>query len=184
VAQFEFFHSDVADEIENIFFLSPLCAGAGAGGGGGGGGGGRGGAGSCQQAVNVGSETHAGLNVTVRSTSVPRATLDANYSYLHREISGTPGVFPTGTPTHKSVGTATVRLAQNIVALVSARYQSGIVAMSDNGLPLPAAEFITTDVGGTVTLRGVSVQAGIKNLFDRNYYYWEGFPETGRNGYV
>jgi iron complex outermembrane receptor protein len=28
------------------------------------------------------------------------------------------------------------------------------------------------------------MQAGVKNLFDRNYYYWEGFPEEGRNWYL
>jgi len=176
VAQVDLFHSDVKDEIENIFFLSPLC----------GGGGGRGGAGSCQQAVNVGSELHAGVNVTVRSTAVPRLTIDANYSYLHREISGTPGVFPTGTPAHKSVATATVRLPREVTALASARYQSGIVAMSDNGLPLPTATFATMDAGAIVPIvrSRLSVQAGVKNLFDADYYYWEGFPEAGRNGYV
>jgi outer membrane receptor protein involved in Fe transport len=31
---------------------------------------------------------------------------------------------------------------------------------------------------------GLRVQAGIKNLFDKDYYYWEGFPEAGRNAYV
>ena len=69
--------------------------------------------------------------------------------------------------------------------VVSARYQSGAVGMSDNGLPLPPATFLTVDLGGTLPLRGgVSVQGGVKNLFDRNYYYWEGFPEQGRSGYV
>lgn len=175
IAQIDVFRSNVRDEIENIFFLSPLCAG----------GGGRGGAGQCQQAVNVGSELHDGVNLTLRTTAVPRLTLDANYSFLHREISGTPGVFPTGTPTHKAIGTAMVRLPRSATALLSARHQSGITAMSDNGLPLPVANFTVVDIGGTMPLRnGFSVQAGVKNLADANYYYWEGFPEAGRAGYV
>ena len=50
--------------------------------------------------------------------------------------------------------------------------------MSDNGLPLPASTFTTVDVGATLPIRyGVSVQAGVKNLTDANYYYWEGFSE-------
>jgi iron complex outermembrane receptor protein len=174
VAQIDAFHSDVRDEIENIFFLSPLCAG-----------GAKGGAGSCQQAVNVGSEVHEGVNVTLRTTPVPRLTLDANYSYLHRDITGMTGGFPVGTPKHKAMTTATVRLPRGATGLVSARYESGAIGMSDNSLPLPAATFTTVDGGGTFPIRaGVSVQAGVKNLFDRNYYYWEGFPEQGRNGYV
>jgi iron complex outermembrane recepter protein len=175
VAQVDLFHSDVRDEIENIFFLSPLC----------GGGGGRGTAGSCQQAVNVGSELHSGVNLTLRTTSVPRLTLDANYSYLHRDISDVTGVFPTGTPIHKSVVTATMRLPKGIMTLASARYLSGIVAMSDNGLPLPTAGFTTVDIGAAAPVRnGLSLQGGIRNLFDGNYYYWEGFPEAGRNAYL
>jgi len=57
--------------------------------------------------------------------------------------------------------------------------------MSDNGLPLPEANFTVIDIGGTVPIRnGVRVQAGVKNLTDANYYYWEGFPEAGRTGYI
>jgi iron complex outermembrane recepter protein len=29
----------------------------------------------------------------------------------------------------------------------------------------------------------VNVQVGVKNIFDRFYYYQEGFPEPGRNWY-
>ncbi len=174
IAQIDVFRSDVRDEIENIFFLSPLCSG-----------GGKGGAGSCQQAVNVGSELHDGVNLTLRTTAVSRLTLDANYSFLHREISGTPGVFPTGTPAHKVIATATVRLPYVATAVLSARHLSGIAAMSDNGLPLPEANFTVIDISGILPIRrGVSVQAGLKNLGDANYYYWEGFPEPGRTGYV
>lgn len=173
VAQIDVFHSDVRDKIDNIFFLSPLCAGGGKG------------AGSCQQAVNVGAETRQGVNLTLRTTPVRRLTLDANYSYLHRRIAETAGVFPTGTPKHKTMATATVRLPRGATGLVSVRHESGAVGMSDNNLPLAAATFTTVDLGGTLPLRaGLSVQAGVKNLCDRNYYYWEGFPEQGRNGYV
>jgi len=52
-------------------------------------------------------------------------------------------------------------------------------------LPLPSAAFTTLDISGTAPIRrSLSVQAGIKNIFDSNYYYWEGFPEPGRNAYV
>ncbi|HEV3061534.1 MAG TPA: hypothetical protein VGY48_25010 [Vicinamibacterales bacterium] len=57
--------------------------------------------------------------------------------------------------------------------------------MSDNRLPLPVASFTTVDVGGRMPIRsGISVQAGVKNLLDANYYYWKGFPEAGRAAYV
>jgi iron complex outermembrane receptor protein len=112
-------------------------------------------------------------------------TLDANYSYLHREITGTPAAFPTGTPVHKTVATATLRVVREAMVVASTRYQDGTVAMSDNGLPLPRARFATVDAGALVPIRaGMSIQGGIKNLLDRDYYYWEGFPEPGRNWYA
>ena len=41
------------------------------------------------------------------------------------------------------------------------------------------------DAGGTLPIRsGVSAQAGVKNLLDANYYYWDGFPESGRNASI
>jgi iron complex outermembrane receptor protein len=41
------------------------------------------------------------------------------------------------------------------------------------------------DLGATAPIRvGMSVQAGVKNLLDRNYYYWEGSPDAGRNWYL
>src|SRR5262249_26982983 len=119
VAQVEYFRSDVADEIENISFPSPLCAGGGKGPG-------------CMRAVNVGKETHQGLSLTLRSAPVPALTLDANYTYLNRDISGTLGIFPIGTPKHKTIGSATLRLPRGATGVLSARYESGIVAMSDN----------------------------------------------------
>jgi iron complex outermembrane receptor protein len=173
MTQVDVFRSLVTDAIENIFFLSPLCSG-----------GGRGAAGSCQQAANVGSETRAGINVTLRSTAIPRLTVDANYGYLHRVTRGT-GTFPTGTPVHKAMATGTLRLGHAATALVTLRHQSGAVGMSDNGLPLPANAFSTVDVGGMVPIgAGLRLQAGVKNVFDANYYYWEGFPEAGRNAYA
>jgi iron complex outermembrane receptor protein len=173
VVQIEGHHSDISDEIESVFFLSPLCTG-----------GGRGGAGTCQQAVNVGAEIHYGASATVRSTALRRLTIDANYSYLHRNIEGETTAFPQGTPTHKAVVSTTLRLPHGASALASARHLSGIVAMSDNGLKLPSSTFTTLDLGSTVPIRsGLSVQGGVKNLLDADYYYWEGFPEPGRNAY-
>jgi iron complex outermembrane recepter protein len=174
VAQVDVFHSRVSDGITNIFFLSPLCSG-----------GGRGGAGSCQQAVNVGRETRAGINLTLRTTPAAAVTVDANYSYLHRRIRGSTGAFPTGTPVHKGMASGTMRLPRGMTGIGTVQYQSGAVGMSDNGLPLPANAFATIDLAAVVPIATrLTVQGGVKNLLDRDYYYWEGFPEPGRNGYV
>jgi iron complex outermembrane receptor protein len=170
--QFDVFRSNVRDEIQNISFPSSLCTGGGRGA-------------SCQQAANVGREIRQGANFGIRSTPLAPLTLDAHYSYIDRSIEGTTGAFPTGTPRHKTVGTATVHMPWGTTGILSAKYASGIVAMSDNNRPLPAARFATFDIGGSAPIRaGMVIQGGIKNLLDRNYYYWEGFPQAGRNWHL
>jgi hypothetical protein len=57
VAQIDFFRSDVRDEIENISFFLPVCAGGGKGAG-------------CQQAVNVDARLMKESIFTVRSTPI------------------------------------------------------------------------------------------------------------------
>ena len=94
------------------------------------------------------------------------------------------GVYPTGAPKHKTVATANLRLPYDFQILASVRYESGTIYTNDSGFPKPASRFATADLGGVFPISGAaSVQVGVKNLFDRNYYYQEGFPEAGRNWY-
>ena len=165
--QADLFRSNERDAVESITFPSTQCPT---------------GKGYCSQSINVGKELHQGAEFIVRSTPLTWLTLDANYSFLSRSISNTPGVFPTGAPKHKAVGAATWRLPRQALAVTTVRYESGTMAGADNGLPIPASNFATVDIGFIVPVHaGLSVQTGVKNLLDRNYYYQEGFPEEGRN---
>ena len=148
--------------------------------------------GTCEQSVNVGKELHQGVEFTVRSDLHPRVSLDLQYSYLSRTISGPedmPPVFPTGTPKHKTVGTANIHLPYDISLFATARYESGNIGnFSVNELgytyPIPASKFATADLAGIFRLfGGPKLQVGVKNIFDRYYYYREGYPMMGRNWY-
>jgi len=148
--------------------------------------------GYCEQSVNVGKELHHGVEITLRSDLHPRASLDLQYSYLSRSISGPeemPPVWPTGTPKHKTVGTANIRLPHEISLMATARYESGNIGdyfIDEYGYanPIPASNFATADLGGLIPLfGGARAQVGVKNIFDRNYYYREGYPMAGRNWY-
>lgn len=174
--QVELFRSDVYDSIQNATIPAEFpnqCPTMPAG--------------TCRKAVNIGKEVHKGVEFTVRSTPWSRLTLDANYTFLNRSLSGPTnmiGVYPVGTPRHKTIGTASLRLPYEFQLLASARYESGTITTNDSGLVIPASRFATADLGGLVTVKGVaSFQVGIKNLFDRYYYYQEGFAEAGRTWY-
>jgi iron complex outermembrane receptor protein len=75
--------------------------------------------------------------------------------------------------------------------MASARYEGGITLQdtayaSTSPLYLPRAEsYGTMDLGVVAPVaHGWIAQAGVKNLFDRNYYYTAGYPEAGRNWYL
>jgi iron complex outermembrane recepter protein len=142
----------------------------------------------CQQSINVGEEVHQGVEFTIRSTPVSRLTLNTNYSYLSRTITGPatmPAVFPTGTPKHKLIGTASIQMPRKITLLATARYESGTITTNDSSLVVPASRFGTLDLGSLIPIyAGAMLQVGVRNLFDRFYYYQEGYPESGRNWYV
>jgi iron complex outermembrane receptor protein len=185
MAQVELFRSDVDDAIEKTFISDPTgetCPNSDRDG-------------FCQQSVNVGKELHQGVEILIRSNGFSHVSLDMHYSYLSRSISGPedmPQVYPTGTPKHKTVGTATILLPRDILLLATARYEHGNIGDffldEENFVQLiPASNFATADLGGIFPIfgfKGAKVQIGAKNIFDRNYYYREGYPMAGRNWYL
>jgi outer membrane receptor protein involved in Fe transport len=77
-----------------------------------------------------------------------------------------------------------VLLPREILLLAAVRYESGTLTINDSGAVAPASKFLTADIGFTVPLlSGMNFRTGIENLFDRYYYYREGFPESGRSWY-
>jgi len=176
----------------------------------------------CSQNWNASKEVHQGVEFTVRSTPLPRLTLDASYTYLNKQISGyvyngqpivggpcgggflavddgqlttlpnTTCLTPTDLPKHKAMLGAVVRLPREAMLTSVLRYESGTMyqdSFSAHGNSyyeiVPMSNFATLDVGGSTPLyKGATLQLGVKNLLDRNYYYVLGYPEEGRNWYI
>lgn len=192
------FRSDLRNAIESVFVTDPggsaavtaLCPNSRI-------------IGFCSEMANIGSEVHEGFEFTVRTTAVPRVILNASYSYLNRDItygfSSLPNVSAVNTsitilptlPKNKFIGTASFRLPHQILAILNERYESGLILQDTTYAPtsplfLPYPEsYATTDLIGMAPIRaGISVEAGVRNLFDRNYYYTAGYPEIGRNWFA
>jgi iron complex outermembrane receptor protein len=98
----------------------------------------------------------------------------------------------TDVPKHKAVVAGTLRLPREATLNADIRYESGTKAVDDFKKSgnyyyeiVPMSNFATMGLGGTMPLyKGATLQAGVKNLFDRNYYYVLGYPEEGRNWFV
>lgn len=159
--------------------------------------------GFCSQMVNIGKEVHEGVEFKVRTAPLPRLTIDAGYSYLNRTIAydfvNNPTVSQVKTsivvlpplPRNKFIATATVRAIHNVTGLLSVRYEGGLTLQdttyaTTSSLSHPYGEaFATADLGATIPIyKQATVQVGVKNLMDRNYFYVAGFPEAGRNWFL
>jgi len=174
--QIEVFRSDVYDAIENEIIPAQFtnqCSSYTA-------------AGKCLHAINVGNEIHKGAEFTVRSSLIPRFDVVANYTYLERNITGPANMqVPNGTPKHKAVATGNWRMRGGVLMLATFRYESGAFTIDNANKVFPASRFATVDWAMTIPIGNIaSLQGGIKNLLDRNYYYQEGYPEAGRNFYT
>ena len=130
-------------------------------------------------------------------------TVDGSYSYLDRSITYDFAEVPTISqvntsiiilptlPKHKLIGTASIRMARDITALISGRYEGGLV-LQDTTYPTTSPlfqpfeeSFATMDLLALAPIaHGVSIQAGIKNVFDKDYAYTAGYPEAGRNAFL
>jgi len=195
VAQIVLFRSDLHNAIESVYVTDPggtnpateYCPNSKI-------------IGFCSEMANIGKETHQGVEFELRSAPLPRLTLNASYSYLNRDITynfdslanvsavnTSITILPT-LPKNKILGTVTYRFPHQILAILNERYESGLILQdttyaSTSPLFLPYSEsYATTDIVAVVPIRsGMSLQAGVKNLLDRNYYYTAGYPQEGRN---
>jgi iron complex outermembrane receptor protein len=188
LAQVEYFHNDLRNSIHsvNIFDAQGICPGSKV-------------KNYCGKFVNIAKESHQGAEISIRSTPMARLTLDANYSYINRnllyqfpDMPDVSKLYTTidlliGMPKNKATFNATGELPHKILALATYRYEGGITLQDISYTPVRmpySASFGTVDIGTVVPIAaGFSMQVGVKNLFDRDYYYSAGYPEAGRNWY-
>ena len=99
-------------------------------------------------------------------------------------------ILPT-LPKNKLIGVASLRTYRRVLGIATFRYESGLTLQdttyaTTSPLFLPYSEsYGTMDLGVMAPIwKGATLQAGVKNLFDRNYYYSAGFPEAGRTWFM
>jgi iron complex outermembrane receptor protein len=198
LVQVVLFRSDLRDAIESVFVNDPggssaataFCPNSRI-------------IGFCSEMANIGKEVHEGFEFEVRSTPLSRLTVNGSYSYLNRTIhydfASLAGVSAANTsisilpilPRNKLIATAALRGFRNVMGIVNFRYEGGLTLQdttyaTTSPLFLPYAQsFAVTDLGLVAPVwKGATVHIGVKNVFDRNYYYNAGFPEAGRNWFL
>ena len=156
------FRSDIQDAVQAVFVESNVF-----------------------QVQNVGRAVHMGGEFGLRTQLHRSVEVIANHTYLNRENRSALGVIPVDTPRHKSYGAFSWQPFRALRLLADVRYETGRYGANPAGAVFLAPQFADVGVNATVALgRGVELQGGAGNLFDRNYFLVEGYPEPGRTGFV
>jgi iron complex outermembrane recepter protein len=186
--QIEYYRNNLRDAIQMIYMPSTSCPG-------------NTGIlkGTCGINYNAGQELHEGAEISIRTSPIRRLRVDASYTFLNRTIGWNYDNIPSTSlmylsnltlpsmAKNKFVGNASFSLPHGILVMASFRYEGGIRIQDTNVIPTPNAfggTFGVLDIGTVVPIAaGFKLQAGIKNLLDRDYYYAAGYPQAGRNSY-
>ena len=123
IAQIEYFHNNLRVAINDVCVLDPgsQCPESDQDG-------------YCEQWANVAEEVHQGVEMSIRSTPIPRLTLDVNYSYLNRNIDYASDIelidpqfmILRTLPKNKVIFNAFVKLPRDMLILGTYRYEGGI----------------------------------------------------------
>jgi iron complex outermembrane receptor protein len=134
------------------------------------------------QLQNVGKSEYMGFELGVNYHILPTLLAAANYTYIKRNNLSHPGIYFTDVPRGKLFGFVQYRFKDIFTVEINGEHDSKRYSTSYGAV---AGAFSLFNTRGEVHVwRWFSVEAGVNNIFDRNYALTEGFPEPGRNYFV
>ena len=131
------------------------------------------------QFQNVGKETFKGVELAAAIFATENVTLGANYTYM-RAKNKTQNSIVTDIPKHKFFAYMDWKIVPNVSFYVSQEAEHGRYYL-DSGDAVKLSGFGNTNAKVTYNVTDrFTVEVGVSNLFDKNYYYEAGYPEEGR----
>ncbi len=135
------------------------------------------------QVQNTGSSEFAGADFTIQYQPVEDLQLYAVYSYIKRTNLSNPKILFINVPENKVFASAEYSFPKKLSFYLSGEFLSERINSSD-GLRVSPAYAITNAQISYRFVKYFNAEAGINNIFDKNYTIEEGYPEAGRNFYV
>ena len=141
------------------------------------------GSGVNKQWTNVGKASYRGVELAAKTAPITNNILEFNYTYLDAKDE-TPGAKTQNLvdrPAHKYFLSDTWQAAKWLrffgkIIAYSSRYYQPTATTWDT-----VSGYWTADANAEMSLyTGLSLQAGARNIFDRNYSESFGFPQEGR----
>lgn len=144
-------------------------------------------AGSCSQYQNVGEEEHKGVEFSVDSYWNDVLSSNIAYTYIDSELKKSESAaakYIVGIPEHMLVARLAYKPFAKLTIIPAMRYETERYV--DTAVSKPKTEsFMTVDVKVVYqATKALEIAAGVKNVFDENYYFTEGHPQEGRNYYA
>ncbi|MEN6532349.1 MAG: TonB-dependent receptor, partial [Bryobacteraceae bacterium] len=137
------------------------------------------------QLRNPGEARYLGSEFGLRSSLTRNILFTANYTYLSRKNLTDPSLIMVDTPRHHVYSSASYQFVRRINLLADFHFEAGRFNQNDAGTYGRSSQIAVVGLGGVIQIhKGLDLQAGIGNLFDRNYFLVDGYPEAGRNAYV
>lgn len=134
----------------------------------------------CTQNQNVSQASSAGLELGVRGELLRTLEIATAYSYLDRRNRSGDGLFLTDSPRHKLFAALIWHPSGPLAITTSVNGMSRRYSSSDGRQVAPG--FATTNLKAAYQFsNGLTLEAGIVNLFDKLHYISEGYPEAGRS---
>lgn len=139
------------------------------------------------QFQNIGTSENRGLDLGVEWIAHARARFGATYGYVKQKTftilpKNTEPVKVTDSPPHSGSLHADIRPFKSLSVIPSLEYSSWRYSVADGrGTNRKVGGFTLASLKLSVRLpHHLTLSAGAKNLFDKNYVLQEGYPEPGR----
>lgn len=145
---------------------------------------------ACDQAQNIGKTRHRGVELSLEQTLGEQWRLGGAYTYLKRDNLSDSSVKLTNTPTHKLFAHASWLPIERLELQVNLDAEKGrtIGYRENKGMPdsYPTLSgFAVAGFKSTYTVQnGLSIEAGVRNINNKNYAYSDGYPMPGRTWFA
>ena len=134
------------------------------------------------QMQNFGEAEYLGVEAQINYEILSNLSLNFNYTYIERNNITNPNIHFTDVPNTKVMGTLEYKPIKILRLIANSEFNSSRFSTS-YGVRVPDYTLLNFYASGKIA-KNFSIDAGINNIFDKNYCLVEGYPEEGRNFFV
>ena len=134
---------------------------------------------SLYQMQNTGRAVFYGLETDISYMPIASLRMGLQYTYLERKNLSHPDILFIDVPHHRIFGYFKFS-KPGFYILFDSGFNSERPSTSD-GLYVAKGFFLSNIRASINLMKAFAVEAGIENIFDTDYCYYEGYPEEGRN---